>query len=255
MIITGVKARKGTNTTNAARASFQSFSTVPSTNRFNVQVNVKPAGAWVSFYQTLPTDPVPYEIKTSHINPFSIKGEFSNPVELSGGPLRVAAWNNAGPLTFNQVTPVEGIGNYKAAAVALLFTRSEYINASSLTPLLNFNTLTLTAPATNKTISGNIIVRDPGLNRGVLLITQGGLLVDNLDVSSQMKEGTNPYTTGNLPGGVAATPLPNAFYDLYALGWNAAQPDTTAATGVASGVNLQTANGTADITMNKVQNQ
>ncbi|HEY3423722.1 MAG TPA: DUF4382 domain-containing protein [Negativicutes bacterium] len=253
MIITGVKARKGTNTTNAAVASTQPISTVTDTNKFNVQVNVKPAGAWVSFYQTLPTDPVPYEIKTSHINPFSIKGEFPNPVELPAGPLQVAAWNNTGPLTFSPVTPVEGVGNFKAAAVALLFTRSAYINASSLTPLLNFNTLTLTAPASNKTISGNIIVKDPGLNRGVMLITKGGLLVDNLDVSSQMKVGTNPYTTGNLPGGVAATPLPNAFYDLFVLGWDAAQPDTTAATGIATGVDLQTTNGTADITMNKIQ--
>ncbi|WP_243689027.1 hypothetical protein [Geotalea toluenoxydans] len=55
-----------------------------------------------------------------------------------------------------------------------------------------------------------------------------------------------------MPGGTTAAPLSGAFYDLFVLGWSAAQPDNTTETGSATGVNLKTGNGTADITMSKL---
>lgn len=43
------------------------------------------------------------------------------------------------------------------------------------------------APATARTISGKITVKDAGLDQGIMLITHGGTLVDTLDLSDKVK--------------------------------------------------------------------
>ncbi|GAB7025508.1 DUF4382 domain-containing protein [Geotalea toluenoxydans] len=251
IIINGVKVHKGSSPQQATAVSSRPIRLTTGTE-FPADVKVKPAGAAVTFYQTLPTDPVPYEIRFRHIDPFSTSGSFSAPMELSSGPLHVGAFANGGPITFNPVTPNEGLGGFRAIATAELFNASQPVAVSSLTPLIDFGTLAISAPATARTISGKITVKDAGLDQGIMLITHGGTLVDTLDLSDKVKVGDNPYTTGNLPGGTTAAPLSGAFYDLFVLGWSAAQPDNTTETGSATGVNLKTGNGTADITMSKL---
>lgn len=250
-IVTGVKTHRGTTPSTATPVSSTPVTMITNTDEYGVQVNVKPAGAWVSFYQTLPNDSVPYEIRTRHIDPFNPNGGFATSIELSAGPLHVGAWNDGGPITFETVTPFEGPGNYRAAPSAVLYQRGDYGYVNSLEQIFAFDPLVIAEPATGNTISGNITVTDPGLDRGMMLITHGGMVVDNLDVSSLMGVGNNAYTTRELPGGTAAAPLPEAFYDLFVLGWNAAQPESNQATGNATGVNLQTSSSTANITMKK----
>ncbi len=250
IIINGVKVHKGTAPENASAVSSRPIRLTTGTE-YAAQVTAKPAGTAVTFYQTLPTDPVPYEIRFRHIDPFSATGSFSSPIELSAGPLHVGAFNNAGPITFNTVTPAEGLGSFKAIASVQLYNPSQPIVVSSLTPLLAFAPLEISAPATARTISGNITAAEAGLDQGILLITHGGAVIDALDLSDKVKTGNNPYTTGSLPGGTPEAPLSGAFYDLFALGWQAANPDATTETGIASGVNLKTGNGTANITLAK----
>lgn len=252
VIVNGVKVHKGTSPDNASQVSTRPIPVVTGTE-YTVQVNAKPAGTAVTFYQTLPNDPVPYEIRFRHLDPLSPTGSFSSPIELSAGPLHVGTFDTAGrPITFNTVTPVEGLGNYRAIATAELFNPGQPINVSSLTPLIAFSPLEISAPATARNITGTITVKDPGLDKGIMFITHGGRVVDTLDLSDKVKVGSNPYTTGSLPGGTTAAPLSGAFYDLFVLGWSAAQPDNTTQTGNATGVDLKTGNGTANITLSKL---
>ncbi|WP_243374221.1 DUF4382 domain-containing protein [Geotalea sp. SG265] len=251
IVINGVKVHKGSSPDKSTAISNRPIR-LTTGSEYAVNVNAKPAGAAVTFYQTLPTDPVPYEIRFRHIDPFSTTGSFSTPIELSSGPLHVGAFSNGGPITLTSVTPTEGQGVFFAIATAELFNPSPRTSVSSLTPLIAFSPLAISAPAEARTISGKITVKDAGLDQGIMLITHGGTLVDTLDLSDKVKVGDNPYTTGKLPGGTTAAPLSGALYDLFVLGWSAAQPDKTTETGSAAGVNLKTDNGTANITMSKL---
>jgi hypothetical protein len=250
IIINGVKVRKGSTPDKSTIISNRPIR-LTTGGEYTVNVNAKPAGTAVTFYQTLPTDPVPYEIRFRHVDPFSATGSFSTPIELSSGTLQVGTFNNGGAIALNPVTPNEGQGTFFAIATAELFNPSPRTDVSSLTPLIAFSPLTISAPATARTISGKVSVKDAGLNQGIMLITHGGALVDTLDLSDKVKVGDNPYTTGVLPGGTSAAPLSGALYDLFVLGWSAAQPDQTTETGTAAGVNLKTGDGTADISLAK----
>ncbi len=207
-----------------------------------------PTGAWVNFMQTLPyAGEVPYDIRFRHFNPLigRIEGFL-----LSSDPLQVGTYD-ASSITLNSVSPIEGDGGYKAVAGAHLYTHSDFVTVTPSTNNPSFSSLSVTLPATARSVSGSIIVPQtfaPGfLDRGVLFACHGGMIVNAIRVDSQMVSG-GTYTM-LLPGGTAAQPLPGAYYGIEAFGWLSTNPLNRAAA-VPRIVSLSTADAAGiDLTM------
>lgn len=212
---------------------------------YAVNATARPTGAYVNFYQTLTTDTTPYEVRFRQIDPFT--GSFFDPIALSSGSLHVGAFNSGSAITFNSVDPVEGHGNFSAAADAYLYDRSAYIPVNSVTPVIDFGKLTVSAPAVAATVTGNIVIppkMDNKHDTGSLLAIRDGLIIDRIDISSDMATGGS-FTFDNLPGGTSTD-----IYRLYAIGWNSAAPLRTGMTSILKTVDLRTGSASGvDFTM------
>lgn len=242
-IITGVQVGQGT-------ASLPSYTdlgpTIPMVSGLEYLVNAtaRPTGAYVNFYQTLPTDSTPYEVRFRQIDPFT--GSFFDPIALSTGPLNVGAFNNGTAISFSPVDPAEGHGNFNAAADAYLYDRSAYVPVNSTTSTINF-ALNVSAPSVPAQVTGNIVIppkMDNKHDTGSLLAIRDGLIIDRIDISGDMATG-GPFTFDNLPGGTSAD-----IYRLYAIGWNSAAPLRTGMTSILTTVDLSTGSASGvDLTM------
>jgi hypothetical protein len=250
-IIKGVPAARGTTpAAGATVVSTQPIQMVKGTESA-VNVTVRPSGAWVNFYQTLPGgDEIPYEVRFRHLNPYT--GRFQEPLPLSLGPLHVGTFSNGGAIAFtDSVIPLEGLGSFKAAGDALMYDRSPYQTVTPATTTVDFGVLTVSAPATPRTISGTITMGNGmmgRLNKGFLLAAHGGMIIDRIDESAVMGSG-GQYAMTNLPGGTADRPLSGAFYGLYALGWNSTAPRIAKAFGGVRHIDLRTGDASATISM------
>ncbi len=180
-----------------------------------------PTGAWVDFFQKLPDEAAPYEIRFRHFNP--ITGQIRG-FQLSSDPLQVGTYDAAN-IVLSPVTPVEGNGGYKAVAGAPLHNLDlGSAVVTSATGTLSFGTLNVSPPAAGRSVSGSVILPETfapgtGLDRGVLFASHGGMIVNAIKVDSQMASG-GTYTISNLPGGTPEHPLPRALYGIEAFGWS-----------------------------------
>jgi hypothetical protein len=178
-----------------------------------------PTGAWIDYFQTLPgVGEAPYEVRFRHFNPLT--GQFSN-FPLSFGPLQVGTYDSAS-ITLTETVPVEGNGGFKAAAVAILYQPSSFLNVTSASPAAHFGPLSVKVPAVARSVSGTVTVpadKTGLMDRGVLFAVHGGMIVNAVKVDGPMGSGGS-YTLDNLPGGTATQPLPGAFYGITAFGWS-----------------------------------
>ena len=62
------------------------------------------------------------------------------------------------------------------------------------------------------------------LDKGILFVAQGGMIVHTMPIDLQMNGGGGMYTVSGLPGGSPANPLPFAFYGVDALAWSSLTP-------------------------------
>lgn len=243
-IVTGVEVGQGTTSLPSYTDLGPAIQMVTGVEN-TVKATVRPTGAYVNFYQTLPTDSTPYEVRFRQIDPFT--GNFFDPIALSTGPLNVGAFNNGLAISFSPVDPVGGDGNFSAAADAYLYDRSTYVSVNSSTTAIDFGTLTVSAPAVAATVSGNIEIppkMDNKHDTGSLLAIRDGLIIDRIDVSSDMATGGS-FTLDNLPGGTSTD-----IYKLYAIGWNSAAPLRTGMTSILKTVDLRTGSASGvDLTM------
>jgi hypothetical protein len=85
-IVKNVKVHKGTRLT-AGAANLGTIAMNPG-SEFTAQLDkpLHPSGAWFNFYQTLTTDPVSFEVRNLHLDPYT--GKFSKPVGLSARRFR-----------------------------------------------------------------------------------------------------------------------------------------------------------------------
>ncbi len=231
---------------------------MPAGTEFFANVSVRPTGSWVNFYQTLDNaatgvPEIPYEIRYRHVNPFT--GSFFDDIALSNGPIHLRAYSAAGGGTTTpvaDVTPKEwngGNAGFGAVAQAVLYDRSASLPVdNTMAAPVSFGTLTVTAPAVARSVSGMLTVPNmgtmgspAGLDNGFLLAVHGGLIVDKADMTpAMMGRGSNAYSCDNLPGGTFAFPLPGAFYNIEAIGWTS----TSFAVGVSPAADLRIGNGT-----------
>ena len=214
-----------------------------------------PTGAWVQFYQTLPgAGEYPYEIRFRHFNP--LWGGFRQNFMLNDDQVQVGTFVSSGAtLSFTQVTPVSGAGNYNAVAGAILYSRSAPALVTGSTTTVSFPApLAVMSPYQDNSITGSIVMNNAmkmnnKMDRGLLFAVHGGMIVNAIGVNSQMVTG-GAYTMTNLPGGTPATPLPGAFYGVDALGWLSSNPTGTyRAIAIPQIVDLRTGDDTADLDM------
>ncbi|MGE5808824.1 MAG: hypothetical protein ACM32I_06855, partial [Nitrospirota bacterium] len=208
---------------------------------------------WVQFYQTLPAaGEYPYEIRFRHFNPLT--GGFRN-FKLNNDQIQVADFVSSGTtLTFTPQTPAGGAGNYGAVADAILFKHSDPIPVTSATTTVAFTTpLQVVSPYKGNSVTGSVTMNNPlkmnnKMDRGRLFAVHGGMIVNAIDVSSQMTGTTSNGYSIDLPGGDAATPLPGAFYGIDAVGWSSTSP-LFKAIAVPQIVDVRTGNDSATVDM------
>jgi hypothetical protein len=116
-------------------------------------------------------------------------------------------------------------------ADAILFRHSDPTPVTSSTTTVAFTTpLQVVSPYKGNSVTGSITMNNPlrmnnKMDSGRLFAVHGGMIVNAVDVGSQMTGTTvNGYSIANLPGGDAATPLPGAFYGIDAVGWSSTSP-------------------------------
>ncbi len=231
-IVKGVPVTGGTTPTRGATPvqSTPITMTLDSEYTANYTSAVSPTGAWTSFYQMIPGDTIPYQIRYRHLDPFT--GVFLNPIPLSTGPLYWGTYNNGQPVSFAPVTPEEGAATFDVVANSLFYTRTPdgtvagtANTLSSLSPV----TLTIPPPAVSDSITGTITengnVSGMSLDTAYLVVVRGGFVVDTQPESSLLAGGNPSFKLSNLPGGSSSVTIPGAYYTLYVIAWNSTSVD------------------------------
>ena len=243
-IIKNVTVRRGASMGSGA----VDLGTIPMNagNEFEVQLEnaIHPSGAWLKFYQTLATDPISYEVRSRHLNPYT--GKFSASLPLSSDPVHV--YDFSGGSLSGPVSDTTVAGSFSAVAEAVLFEPSASVGVSGTAGGSMLFTPSL--PTAQSANSLDVVVAiSPSLNgvinEGYVFITSGGLIVDCYYADSLIAAGGGSMTIPNLPGGTAAAPLSGALYGVNVFGWGGGKN----ASGSRFDVNLTTGNGTAAITL------
>jgi hypothetical protein len=230
VIIRGVPVTKGQNT------PILTSGTIPAQTGtfYTANTSVSPTGTWVNFYQTLDNavtgaaTEYPYEIRYRHLDPYT--GHFHNPIPLSNGPVHFGTYNNGGAITFQSVTPKEGLSGFLAIADAIRFHRSAPVPFDNTVAGPVFpGRLSVGTGFSPFTASGSIFIRNrwntgwsgmTTLDNVVIFVVHGGVLVDTFHATPPSMSWTmgnqtgNTYMTGTLPGG-----FPGAFYGIDGFGW------------------------------------
>jgi hypothetical protein len=223
VIIKGVPVTRGTTPTSGATNIGTITMTAATTPDFVSSGSISsPTGAWVNFYQTLPgAGEVPYEIRFRNFLPLT--GTFPG-YPLSSELIFLGTYGTP-PISLISTTPTEGVGKYQAVADAILYNRSGWGNlVSASSPTVTITTLSVQSSWSANTISGNITMSNPTrmdnkMQNGILFAVHGGMIVNAVDVNSQMAVG-GPYTMPNMPGGTPGSPHPLAFYGVETIGWS-----------------------------------
>jgi hypothetical protein len=195
---------------------------------------ISPNGAWVDFYQTLPiTGDSPYDVRFRHFNPMT--GKF-NGFMLSNSQLQWGVYSSS-TISFNTVSPLEGIGGYQAVAFAdgELYNHTPFPGATDpnmtyTSPTVSFGTITVLAPWSCNTITGSMSMLEPSvmnnmMDTGVIFAVYGGMIVDSISTARNDRP-LNAIRTGGsftilcLPGGTIANPMQSAYYGVDASLWS-----------------------------------
>jgi len=233
----------GTSTTNTNVSSVQigtltprraAAAAAPTSYAANVSTApgaLLPAGAVVSFYQTLGTQgAVPYVIESSPIDPFN--QVLFNDQALSVGTIDSGTWSTNGTVTVVSAAPKESAGTYLVAASAPGFSDGTLdpkikVSQQSGTAMVVLPALALESGATAGSLSATVVAAVAGkYDQGQLLLSHDGTLVAATALDAVLKQGTGGIVTvAGLPSGT-----PDAVYYATVRAWNsgANDPATTA---------------------------
>lgn len=214
-----------------------------------------PAGAAVSFYQTLGgKGEVPYVIETAAIDPFN--QNLATPLSLSTGTVDAGTWSSSGAsITVVSAAPAQGAGGYTVAATAPSFadgaltTKVSAPGSSSTTPVLvpALPTMQFASGVTQGTVTATVSLAAPGkYDRGELLLTHNGTLVASTPIDAVLKAG-GTVTLSAVPAGT-----PDAVYYVAVRAWLSTDPAATLQRqSLAGALNMSSsANGAVQLTLN-----
>lgn len=195
---------------------------------------VSPAGAYVGFYQTIPSSgEVPYLIEAYPVDPFT--GAFEAAQYLSKGNLQYGSYVS-GATVLTLAAPAEGTGAYHIAASAPLYgdgplSTTVTAPASVTTTPTAFTVAAIPLPGGTSaaSISGTVNVATPGkYDRGELLLTQNGALVAVAPLDSYLGTGESSATFfGSIPGASGGSVSNTNQYFAEAWVWNSSNPSGT----------------------------
>ncbi|MBI5484989.1 MAG: DUF4382 domain-containing protein [Deltaproteobacteria bacterium] len=243
-IVKGVKVHKGTTPSSGA-VDLGTITMQPG-GEYSAQLGVPmhPTGSWMSFYQSIAGDPIPFEVRYRHLDPYG--GKFGKAVELSTGPIQVATHTPGQALTFAADATSQGLFSAVADAPGYFARGAAMAGITGVAgQAVTMNNLSANAPQVSGGAAATSVSmifdmtpfgsgRGPGMgmgginlpkpNKGQLFVTHGGMIVDSLGtltgdaaIGSAMHNGGgagNTVAIGNIPGSVAG-----AFYGVYGLGW------------------------------------
>ncbi len=245
-IVKNVKVRKGA-TLSVGAVNLGAITMNPG-NEFKAQLlnPMHPTGAWINFYQTLTTDPVSFEVRNQHLDPY--RGKFPCPVRLSSEAIQVFDFSSGillGPVIDATTSP----GEFTAVAEAVLFGRSNGVAVSGAadTTTSFVPDVPMALPSSNRidttiTIPASL---QASLNKGYLFITSGGLIIDCYSADSLVTAGGGLLSIPNLPGGSTSAPFPGAFYGVNFIGWG----NGSVVSGSQYNVDITTGNASASINL------
>jgi hypothetical protein len=184
-----------------------------------------PAGAVVSFYQTLGGQgEVPYVIESNPIDPFN--QVLFYPQALSLGTVDSGTWSTNGTVTMVSAAPKEGAGTYLVAASSPGFsdgTLSLKVSVSpptSGTAMVVVPALTLESGASAGSLAATVVATPGKYDQGQLLLSHDGALVAAASLDAVLTQGTGGIVT--VPGLPAGTP--DAVYYATVRAWKSTDP-------------------------------
>jgi len=207
----------------------------PSPGPYNYGANIStapgallPAGAVVSFYQTIARQgEVPYVIESSPIDPFN--QVLFNPQALSVGTIDSGTWSTNGTVSIVSVAPNEGVGSYLVAASAPGFSDGTLSsNTPKVSPPTSGGTAMVVVPklelesgASAGSLAAAVVAATPGrYDQGQLLLSHNGALVVSAPLDAVLSQGTGGIVT--VPGLPAGTP--DALYYATVRAWKSTDP-------------------------------
>ena len=190
-----------------------------------------PAGAAVSFYQTLRANgEVPYVIEAAPIDPFN--QVLANAQSLSTGTVDSGTYVSAGAtITVVSEAPAEGAGSYQVAASApsyadgALGTLVAAPTASGVTVSgpVTIGTLALAGGSTASTVSASVTPASVGkYDHGELMLSQNGQLVASAPIDAALAGAGGTVQLTGVPGGA-----PGNVYYVTVRAWNSSNPAGT----------------------------
>jgi hypothetical protein len=189
-----------------------------------------PAGATVSFYQTLPASgEVPYVIEEAAIDPFNFTLGSDEP--LSAATMIDSGTYTTSGATLTSSTPTQGAGTYAVGASAPLFTDGP-ISSTVAPPAAGTTTavrvtlpaLTVASGASPTSITASVTqATAKKYDRGQVIVTRDGAVIGTAPLDTALASGGS-VTINGLPGGNSFN---SALYDLSVRVWNSTNPAGT----------------------------
>jgi len=210
---------------------------IPRASTKSFSANVKPtasatlpAGAAVSFYQTLPASgEVPYVIEEAAIDPFNFT--LGSDESLSTATIDSGTYTtNGATITLTSSTPTEGAGKYRVAATAPLFTDGAIsFNTTVAAPAAGTTTavpvtvpaLTVASGASATSFTASVTQATAGkYDQGEIIVTHDGAVIGTAPLDTALTGG-GTVTINGLPGGGSFS---SALYYLSVLVWHSGNP-------------------------------
>lgn len=182
-----------------------------------------PAGAAVSFYQTINrSGEVPYVIETSPIDPFGHVLPFAQ--ALSTGTIDSGTWSSTGSnVTTVAAAPKETAGHYEVAATAPSYADGALgtdLGATSGTVSFTLPPMALAADTAAGTVSATVTLATPSrYDEGELLLTHDGTLVASASLDAAFAAGGGTVVLNNVPAAI-----PAAVYYVTVRAWSTKNP-------------------------------
>jgi len=182
-----------------------------------------PAGAAVSFYQTLQgKSEVPYVIETAAIDPFN--QNLATAQSLSTGTVDSGTWSSSGAsITVVSAAPAQGAGGYVVATTAPSFadgaltTKVSAPSSTSTTPVLvpALPAMQFASGVSQGSVSATVTVASTAnYDHGDLLLTHNGALVASTPIDAVIKAG------GSVTLSAVPARTPAAVYYVAVRAWN-----------------------------------
>jgi hypothetical protein len=225
LIVTGIPVTTGDSIELQSSAITLPASTSFVINTSNATV---PGGTQVDFYQTLPSNSLPYFIESAAVNPFG--GNFTADVSLATGPLVYGAYNSDNLIAFASITAQEGTATYQIvtdapqrAASAFGTTVAGASSGSTTAVSITLPQPNLPAGAVTRAISGTINLSTAGKYDALyVLVSRGGQLIDAINLSTSLGANSSVNFSANVPGGTTGS-----VYDVAVRAWNSADAANT----------------------------